>query len=148
MRVGLETCLLDITGQLYLWIHSSCGCLHKFKPVNRIEGEGVHEPPPITEDWWATDGFWGRGSPYSLRVWLLVGNPQCTVYIKVYMDNLNLSWQVIKSQRRREEKIGRRGRKEMVYLSGIQWIKIQCMKFLKVQWKYSLMEWCLVPSRY
>lgn len=33
----------------------------------RIDGEGVLESPPITEEQWTTDGSQGRGSPYSLR---------------------------------------------------------------------------------
>lgn len=33
----------------------------------RIEGEGVLESPPITEEQRTTDGSQGRGSPYSLR---------------------------------------------------------------------------------
>lgn len=40
-----------------------------------VEGEGAHEPLRLTKELQTVDGFWGRQGQFSLKVWLLVGQP-------------------------------------------------------------------------
>lgn len=74
--------------------------LHKFKPDSLLEQRG-RDSWATTHAWGATDKWQtaaGRRGVYSLRVLFLVGQPQWSVYIKVYVDNSSGSWWVIKNQ--------------------------------------------------
>lgn len=73
-----QNCLLDMTGPHRTRAESSGGYVHSTctKSVNQhfsTKCKGVSEPLLLTEELRTADGFKGRESQCSLRMWLLIG---------------------------------------------------------------------------
>lgn len=95
-----QNCLLDMTGPHRTRAESSGGYVHSTctKSVNQHSStkcKGVNEPLLLTEELRTADGFKGRESQFSLRMWLLVG--QWTIPCPgVGKNNQNVLYKILK----------------------------------------------------